>query len=129
MKYIKVVAAVIIQNNKVFAAQRSAKGELAYAWEFPGGKIEPNETDERALVREIQEELSLTITIESPLKEVYHQYNTFALTLKAYLCKIVEGKPVLKEHLQSRWLAKDELDTVIWAAADIPIVEKIKELM
>ncbi|MFA5570835.1 MAG: (deoxy)nucleoside triphosphate pyrophosphohydrolase [Sphaerochaetaceae bacterium] len=129
MKHIDVVAAVIIQDKKVFATQRPNKGELAYAWEFPGGKIEAHETDKEALIREIKEELATTIEVKQLLKEVYHTYNTFTLTLKAYLCNIVEGELILKEHLQSRWLAIDQLDSVAWAAADIPIVEKIKEIL
>lgn len=128
-KHISVVAAVIIKDNRVFCAQRNHIGEQALRWEFPGGKIEAGESPEHALVREIQEELSSTITIKRLLTTVEHHYNTFEITLHAYLCDLQQGSLTLSEHLVSRWLAKDELETVDWAEADIPIMQMVKEIL
>ncbi len=128
-KHISVVAAIIITDNRVFCAQRNHSGEQALRWEFPGGKIETDESPESALVREIQEELSSTITIKRHFTTVKHQYKTFDITLHAYLCDLQEGSLTLSEHLNSRWLAKEELETVDWAEADIPIMRLVKEIL
>lgn len=129
MKHIEVAAAVIIRDNKVFAAQRGEGGELARKWEFPGGKLEPGECGEDAIVREILEELGTEIKVLRFLLSVEHQYKTFSLTLHGYLCEIVTQEPTLNEHLASKWLGKDELDSVSWAAADLPVVEAIHALL
>jgi 8-oxo-dGTP diphosphatase len=125
-KHITVSAAVIIQNQTVFCAQRKDSGELARKWEFPGGKIEIGEIPEDALVREIKEELDSTISIVKKLTTVEHQYTTFDITMHAFLCQLVEGSLTLSEHLDSCWLPKDQLYSVDWAEADIPIVEIVK---
>ncbi len=104
-------------------------GEQALRWEFPGGKIEAGESPEQALVREIQEEISSTISIKRFYTTVEHQYRTFDITLHAYVCDLVEGSLALSEHVASRWLAKDELETVDWAEADIPIMSMVKEIL
>ncbi len=129
MKNIEVVAAVFIKNNKVFCAQRANKGPLALKWEFPGGKIEENETKEEALIREIQEELDTKITVDKFLMTVDHQYESFHLTMHTFLCTVASGNLTLNEHVNSYWLTKEELDTLDWAAADIPIVDRIKEIL
>lgn len=129
MKHFEVVASVFIKENRVFCAQRKDAGETAKKWEFPGGKIETGETHQQALVREIGEELSTTIAVGSFVTTVNHQYNTFAITMHAYQCSILEGNLTLSEHLDSRWLSRDELETVDWAPADIPIVERVRELL
>jgi 8-oxo-dGTP diphosphatase len=128
-KHITVSAAVIIQNQTVFCAQRKDSGELARKWEFPGGKIEIGEIPEDALVREIKEELDSTISIVKKLTTVEHQYTTFDITMHAFLCQLVEGSLTLSEHLDSCWLPKDQLYSVDWAEADIPIVEIVKHTL
>lgn len=129
MKHIEVVAAVFIKDNLVFCAQRKDAGETAKKWEFPGGKVEAGESHQQALAREISEELSTKITVGNFMTTVNHQYNTFALTMHAYQCSILEGSLTLSEHLDSRWLPRDELETVDWAPADLPIVERVRELL
>jgi 8-oxo-dGTP diphosphatase len=129
MKHIHVAAAVLIDQGKVFAAQRNNTGELASKWEFPGGKLEPEETGEAAIVREINEELSVTITVDRYLMTVTHTYATFSLTMDAYLCTIQEGTIILTEHEESQWLSAESLFSVDWATADIPIVHKVVELL
>ncbi len=129
MKHIEVAAAVIIRDNKVFAAQRGEGGQLARKWEFPGGKLETGEKGEDAIVREIFEELGTDIAVQRLLLSVEHQYNTFSLTLHGYLCEIVGDEPTLSEHLASKWLEKDQLFTVSWAEADLPIVNAVSSLL
>jgi len=129
MKHYEVVAAVFIKDNKVFCAQRKDSGETAKKWEFPGGKIESGETRQEALVREIYEELSARITVGDYLMTVEHAYTTFSLTMHAYLADITEGKLTLSEHLDSKWLSREELYSVDWAGADVPIVEKVAGML
>ncbi|MFA5603143.1 MAG: (deoxy)nucleoside triphosphate pyrophosphohydrolase [Bacilli bacterium] len=129
MKHIKVAAAVFIQHNKVFAAQRKNEGELALYWEFPGGKLEHGESGEEAAIREIKEELSAEIAVVKYLTTVVHQYTTFKITLIAYLCEVKSGNLTISEHIASRWLAKEELHTVEWAAADLPIVALVEKML
>ncbi len=126
MKYIEVVAALIIKDNKVFCAQRKDFGEVAKLWEFPGGKIEEGESHKEALVREIEEEFKTKIIVKEFVMSVKHQYKTFFLTMHAYRAEIVYGSLLLTEHLASKWASKEELDFIEWAPADIPIVKKIK---
>lgn len=125
-KHIEVVAAVIKKDNKYFCAQRKDQGELAKKWEFPGGKVEQGETLEESLIRELKEELKININIKEYIMTVNHEYNTFVLTMHAFLCESENDEFVLTEHLDSKWLVKDELDSIDWAAADLPIVEKIR---
>ena len=125
-KHIEVVAAIIKKDNKIFCAQRADKGELAKKWEFPGGKIEKNETPEEALKRELGEELKLEVDVKCHFLTVEHEYNGFTISLHSYLCEAKSEKIILLEHLDSRWLELKELDSLDWAAADIPIVDKLR---
>lgn len=129
MKHIHVAAAVMIQEHKVFAAQRKDSGELGLKWEFPGGKLEPGESGENAIVREIMEELSTTIAVDRHFMTVNHQYESFRITMDAYLCTIIDGALSIGEHVDFRWLSFHELYTVDWAAADIPIVDAIARIL
>ena len=129
MKHFEVVAAIIIKENRVFCAQRKDVGETAKKWEFPGGKIESGETPEKALSREIFEELTLTIDVGDFLITINHEYKTFSITMHAYECSIVAGSITLLEHLDYKWLTKDDLFTVDWAPADIPIVEQVRDML
>ena len=125
MKQIEVVAAIIHDDNgRIFATQRGY-GDFKDGWEFPGGKMEPGESPEEALVREIQEELSTTISVDKFLCTVEYDYAAFHLTMHCFLCHIESGSLILKEHEASRWLTKNELDSVDWLPADREVVEKL----
>lgn len=125
MKKIEVVAAIIYKDEAYFATQRGY-GEFEGMWEFPGGKIEPNETPESALKREIQEELGIDITIEQFLCTTDYDYPTFHLTMHCYLCSVESGEIELREHKSARWLTSETLDSVEWLPADKEVIEKIK---
>lgn len=125
MKTIKVVAAIIIDCEKVFATQRGY-GEFKGGWEFPGGKVEEGETAENALVREIKEELDTEIEVLELLDTVEYDYPKFHLSMDCFICRIKSGDLVLKEHQAAKWLMKENLDSVEWLPADKGLVEKIK---
>lgn len=128
-KHIEVVAAVIERDNKVLCCQRGNKGECAYKWEFPGGKIELGETKEEALIREIKEELNCTIKIKEFITTVNHEYNTFSLTMHVYLCELVVKEPVLLEHKSLIWCDKDKLKKLDFAEADYKFLDKIQKII
>ena len=128
MKTINVVAAILRDGGRVFATQRGY-GDWKDSWEFPGGKIEPGETPEAALIREIREELGATIAVESFLTAIEYDYPAFHLSMRCYLCRVTEGELTLKEHEAARWLAKDELDAVAWLPADRAVTEALRERM
>lgn len=121
-KTIEVVAAVIEDEGKYFIAQRANKGELALKWEFPGGKIEPNELKEDALIREILEEFRTTIRIRQFIKTVEYEYKTFNIILHCYLCEIVSGKMDLLEHVNKAWVDLKELSMYDLAPADVIVL-------
>ena len=125
MKRIEVVAAIIRKEGKIFATQRGY-GEWKDWWEFPGGKMEPGETPEEALKREIREELSTEIRVDDLLCTVEYDYPKFHLTLHCYLCSLVTEALHLNEHEAARWLANDELDSVKWLPADREVIEKMR---
>lgn len=124
MKCIQVVAAIIEHEGKYLATQRGY-GEWRGFWEYPGGKIEPGEAREEALVREIREELRMGIGVDEFLCTTEYDYPTFHLTMHCYLCHITEGTPQLTEHLAARWLALEELHSVQWLPADMEAVEQL----
>lgn len=128
MKTIKVVAAVIKRNNKIFVTQRGY-GEFKDGWEFPGGKVEKGETKEEALIREIKEELDTVIKVDSYLDTIEYDYPDFHLSMDCFICSVVEGNLVLKEHEDSKWIKKEEIDTLNWLPADLVIIDKVKEMM
>ena len=126
MKNIRVVAAIIINKDKVFATQRGY-GEFKDGWEFPGGKIEKGETPEQALEREIQEELETKIQVNEKIDTVEYDCPNFHLSMDCFICNIIEGNLILKEHEAAKWLSKDELYSVNWLPADEGLIEKIKK--
>lgn len=125
MKTYHVVAAIIRQNDRIFATQRGY-GNYKDGWEFPGGKIEEGETPEEALVREIQEELELLITVDRHVIDVSYDYPEFHLEMGCFLCSIAEGTPHLIEHEAARWLKPEEIDSVAWLPADVLVVQELK---
>ena len=125
MKTIQVVAAVIRQGDRIFAAQRGY-GKSKDGWEFPGGNIEPGETPEQALAREIREELNAEITVGEKLTQVEWDYPDFHLSMGCYWCAVASGTLTLREHESARWLSLDELDAVDWLPADRMVVAAIK---
>lgn len=126
MKTIEVVAAVIRHGNQVFATQRGY-GEFEGGWEFPGGKMEPGETPQEALIREIKEELDTEIEVGELIETVEYDYPKFHLTMHCFMCTVKSGHLVLKEHEAAKWLTKNTLDAVDWLPADEGIIETIKQ--
>ena len=128
MKTVRGVAAIIIENGKVFATQRGY-GEFKAGWEFPGGKIEPGETPEEAIVREIKEELDTEVEVIELLDTVEYDYPNFHLSMGCFICKIKSGDLVLKEHEAAKWLTKDTLGSLEWLPADMGLVGEIEKYL
>jgi 8-oxo-dGTP diphosphatase len=127
MKIIEVVAAVIKHNNKIFTTRRGY-GEFENMWEFPGGKIEAEETREDALIREIKEELELDIKVSTYITTVEYDYSNFHLTMHCFICEVCGGELQLNAHNAVKWVYLEELDNLQWVPADILVVEKLKEM-
>ena len=128
MKNVDVVAAIITENGKVYATQRGY-GDFKDGWEFPGGKVEPGETKEAALKREIEEELNTEINVDSFLCTVEQDYPKFHIKMDCFMCSIVSGNLELKEHENAVWLTKNNIDNLAWLPADIKILDYIKDRM
>ena len=126
MKTVRVVAAVIRKDDKIFATQRGY-GEFKDGWEFPGGKIEERETPEQALAREIKEELDTEIQVGKLIDTIEYDYPKFHLSMDCFWCEIMQGGLELKEHEAARWLSKEELYSVDWLPADVGVVERVEE--
>jgi 8-oxo-dGTP diphosphatase len=127
MKKIEVVAGIIYCKNQILCVQRP-KNKLHYIsekFEFPGGKIEEGETQKEALKREILEELNISTKIKSLFMKVVHEYPDFELTMHTFICEVETKELTLVEHIDQKWLTLKELKTLDWAAADIPIVNKL----
>lgn len=130
MKTVKVVAAVITACNDngekiIFATQRGY-GEFKDGWEFPGGKVEPGETLQEALKREIMEELETEIKVGDLIETIEYDYPTFHLSMDCFWAEIVKGDLVLREHEAAKWLTKGQLGSVDWLPADLGLVEKVR---
>lgn len=132
MKTIRVAAAVICDSlehpTKIFATARGY-GDFKGQWEFPGGKIEAEETSQAALIREIKEELDVEITVGSLIDTIEYDYPAFHLSMDCFWCVVTNGTIRLLEAQEARWLSKDELDSVQWLPADITLIDKIASLM
>lgn len=122
-KTIRVTCAIIIKEEKILVAQRGKKMDLPFKWEFPGGKIEANESAEACLIREIKEELNLEIEIKKAFKSSFHSYGAGKeIELIPFLCGYISGHLVLTEHHQTQWMEPENLLILDWADADVPIV-------
>ena len=132
MKTVKVVAAIICddmkEKNKIFATARGY-GELKGGWEFPGGKVEPGETPQQALIREIIEELDTEIKVGELIDTVEYDYPTFHLSMDCFWAEVKVGHLELKEAEAAKWLTKDQLDSVTWLPADILLIDQIRKCM
>lgn len=127
MKKVEVVAAIVVFENKILCVQRG-ENKLDYIskkYEFPGGKMEVGETKEETIKREILEELNMKIEVQEEFITVTHQYPDFILTMHSFICKCDSPTLTLTEHIDFKWLNKDELSNLDWAAADIPIVNEL----
>lgn len=125
LKTVSVVAAVIVREGRVFATKRGY-GEFEGGWEFPGGKVEDGETPEKALVREIKEELDAEIEVGEHLVTAEYDYETFHLSMRCYECSLVGEHMKLLEHSDAKWVDKEGLDGLDWLPADVQVVEAIK---
>lgn len=128
MKTVHVVAALIVHDGRIFATQRGY-GEWKGYWEYPGGKVEPGETPQEALVREIREELATEIEVERHVTTVEWDYPAFHLSMRCYLCSVVSGTLTLLEHEAAAWLDRGHLRSVNWLPADERILDQIEMLL
>ncbi len=128
MKSIEVVAAIILYKSKILCVQRGENkfDYISNKYEFPGGKIEPGESHKDTIKREILEELKMQIDVQEEFLTVRHQYPDFIITMYSFICKCVNPKLTLTEHIDFKWLKTNELEKLDWAAADIPIMEKLR---
>jgi len=128
MNPIQVTCAIIVKEGKILAAQRSETMALPLKWEFPGGKLMEGESEEECLLREILEELNISIVITSKLTTSIHDYGNFTIALIPFLAEYISGEIKLHEHQQIGWYTKEELKTLDWAPADIPILHELLPL-
>lgn len=125
MKHIEVVAGIIKDGDKIFATQRGY-GEFKDGWEFPGGKMEPGETPQQALARELKEELAIDVNVGNFLCTVDYDYPAFHLTMHCFYCSVIGGELTLLEHEAAKWLKTTELHSVNWLPADIEVVAALE---
>lgn len=122
---IAVVCGLILKDDgRVLAARRSSSMDLPGKWEFPGGKVEPGETPEEALIREINEELGILVRISRAMPAHVHHYREKSIKLIPFVCSVISGEVRLKEHQSWSWFHHKELETLDWAEADIPILKE-----
>lgn len=121
---INVTCGIILEDTKVLVTQRSEKMQLPLKWEFPGGKIELNETAEMCICRELKEELNIEIKILKRLKSQPFHYDSFSINLIPFVAGLTCGEVILKEHKAFKWLTIDQLRSVDWAPADISVLDE-----
>lgn len=126
-KNIHVVGAVIVEDGKILCAQRGETKVLPLKWEFPGGKIEAGESPQQALIREIHEEMHCKIEVSNQIEHTVYEYDFGIVHLTTFYCKPIQGNPVLTEHVAIKWLSPEELESLEWAPADIPTIEKLSK--
>lgn len=125
MKTIRVVAAILVNNHSILATKRNY-GEFNGLWEFPGGKVEPKESKEQALIREIKEELDIDIKINRYFTTVEYDYPKFHLIMDCYLCHTIDTSAIkLSVHDNMKWLDNNNIDSVQWLPADLPITQQL----
>lgn len=129
MAVVHVVAGVLLRDGRVLAAKRAVGTREAGLWEFPGGKVEPGEDDAGALVRELREELGVTVTVGAEVGVSEHAYAHGVVRLVALRCTLLAGEPEALDHEEVRWLASAELDTVTWAPADVPFLTTVRRML
>ena len=122
---IPVAAAILFSGEKILIAKRASHKHLAGYWEFPGGKIENDETPEACICRELKEELNIQVTVNNFLADNEHDFGTFKILLKAYICTFLDGDFSLTDHDEIKWVDAGELNSFNLAPADIPLVQKI----
>jgi 8-oxo-dGTP diphosphatase len=123
MNFLNVACAIILNNEKVFVAKRSEIMSLPFKWEFPGGKVNDNESEEECIHRELKEELNIKVEIIRKLKSHCHDYGETKITLIPFIVKYYEGQIILNEHSDAGWFSKKELIELDWATADIPVLD------
>jgi 8-oxo-dGTP diphosphatase len=128
-RQIEVVGAVVVRDGLVLCAQRGPDGELPSHWEFPGGKVEPGETPQHALRREIHEELGCTVVVGDQVACTAYAYDFGTVTLTTFWCELVSGEPELTEHAELRWVEPAALAALHWAPADVPAVEAVRRAL
>ena len=124
--FVHVAGAIIVKDRKILATQRGY-GDYKGWWEFPGGKIEPGEYPEAALIRELKEELDAAVSIDQYFGEVEYDYPKFHLFMRCYLCSLLDEEFTLLEHSSAKWLGRDDIYSVKWLGADLPIIESLIE--
>ena len=123
---IRVVGAAVIRGDRVLIAKRRPDQHPPDAWELPGGKVEPGESDREALARELREELGIEVHVGDWLAEATHPYERVVVHLVAYACTLESGEPQAREHAELRWIGADELDGLHWAPADVHLLEAVR---
>jgi len=128
-RHIEVVGAVVVRDGLVLCARRGPGGDLAWTWEFPGGKVEPGESPRDALRREIQEELGCQVAVGGQVERTTYAYERATVVLTTFWCELVSGEPSLTEHAELRWVAPDVLAELDWAPADVPAVDAVRRTL
>lgn len=124
MRHFHVACAIIEQEGTVLAAQRSASMTLPLKWEFPGGKIEEGESPEECLQRELMEELGISVHIDEAISPATHSYPDFTVTLYPFTCRLAGGTLTMHEHNDLKWIGRQRMPELDWAAADLPVIDK-----
>ena len=125
-KTVHVVGAIIEnENGEILCALRAPEMTLPNYWEFPGGKIEKGESKEEALAREIDEELGCKIEVLKHVDDTTYEYEKVIVRLETFMSRIIDGEPIVSEHAEIKWVPRKELNTLNWAPADIPAIEKL----